>query len=419
MKIIGNLSHPSASQIIEGKVFARILITSIFKLTSCSRRGGRNFRGRGHGQVPPHRTQNLPPSLPSSLDSVKSVKKVRDDRFDSASEKDEASSTDTEQVEKAKNHEVQTKAPYNLRNAKKSAEPLPRTPIKPHVCDDKSDDGVFKKPGCVNNLTICQLLRPEVDSCSSPVAGGNLASKVKHIEDDMPRSPPSSTSTMSAAECQSKLKDFSSSSSASTIKEASECANKSILRPSGSSVDILEQYESLSSGGYSKTSSMKPMVVDVQTFNTGDPGFMPISLALGKDYLFACSQSTNQAHVFKDGRPQGVLKINGTKYFKSVHNVHTMTEKSVPYNVMVLDNEGCHCYVENGLYIETLLDKQGHKYRGLTHTTLKNKWCMVTLDIRADEGVDIVFVDITPSSEHKGLIVQKYVNFLKRCYGKV
>lgn len=317
--------------------------------------------------------------------------------------------TDKDEPKKSNNDVVEapSKAPYNLRNAKKPvAEPLPRTPIKTHDCEVNNDDDLFKKPGSINNLTIVQLLRDEVDTCSSPVAGGNLVSKVKHIEDDLPRSPPSSTSTMSAAECQSKLKDFSNSSG-STIKEGSECVNKSILKSSVSGDAILAQYELLSSG---KTSSMKPMIVDISEYDPVDPGFMPISLALGKDYLFASSQSTNQVHVFKNGKPQGVLKINKTKYFKSVHNVHTIMDKSVSHHVMVLDNEGCHCYVENGLYIETLLEKDGYRYRGLSHTMIQDKVCMVTLDIRADDGVDIIFVDITSSSKNARSIIQRYVN---------
>lgn len=270
---------------------------------------------------------------------------------------------------------------------------------------DDDDEGLeFKLPQLPPSnpdVTICDILSKKkgnllpteknFEDCSSPVAGGNLVSRVKNISDEMPheKSPPSSTSTMSSLDLASRLKDFS--------KSRTDLA----LKPSGDSVENLEKYENLSSGKV-------PLVVAEYEFRSLDPEFMPISLSFGREYLFVTSQSTNQVDVFKNGTQQGVLKTSETKYFKSLHNVHTIIEQSFPFQVAVLDNEACHFFAENGLYIRSILQKEGHKYRGLGHMHYSGRLHLVTLDVKPqDGGVDIVLVDIQPDSPTMDSVVKR------------
>lgn len=82
-------------------------------------------------------------------------------------------------------------------------------------------------------------------SCPSPVAGGNLKARPTPLFDVMPRSPPKSTSTMSSTDMSLKLKDVCDD--ISKLMNTTE-VTKSILKPSGASVEKLERYEGLSGG---------------------------------------------------------------------------------------------------------------------------------------------------------------------------
>ena len=52
---------------------------------------------------------------------------------------------------------------------------------------------------------------------------------------------------------------------------------------------------------------------------------------MSQQHMFITSPSTNQVQVFQDGQHQGVLKINNSKFFNSVRNVHTY--KTTPNSI--------------------------------------------------------------------------------------
>ena len=109
------------------------------------------------------------------------------------------------------------------------------TPVKKAFSrKDKLDEVNFK----ISNLA-------NAASCPSPVAGGNLKARAKNISDVMPRSPPKSTSTMSSTDMSLKLKDVCDD--ISKLMNTTE-VTKSILKPSGASVEKLERYDGLSGG---------------------------------------------------------------------------------------------------------------------------------------------------------------------------
>ena len=109
------------------------------------------------------------------------------------------------------------------------------TPVKKAVSrKDKLDEVNFKISNLANAV-----------SCPSPVAGGNLKARARNISDVMPRSPPKSTSTMSSTDMSLKLKDVCDD--ISKLMNTTE-VTKSILKPSGASVEKLERYEGLSGG---------------------------------------------------------------------------------------------------------------------------------------------------------------------------
>lgn len=109
-----------------------------------------------------------------------------------------------------------------------------KTPVKQAVTRKDKLDEVNYKISLANTV-----------SCPSPVAGGNLKAKAKTISDVMPRSPPKSTSTMSSTDMSLKLRDVCDD--ISKLMNTTE-VTKSILKPSGSSVEKLERYEGLSGG---------------------------------------------------------------------------------------------------------------------------------------------------------------------------
>ena len=112
---------------------------------------------------------------------------------------------------------------------------LKNTPVKKAVTrTDKLDEVNFKISNLANAV-----------SCPSPVAGGNLKAKAKNISDVMPRSPPKSTSTMSSTDMSLKLRDVCDD--VDKLMNTTE-VTKSILKPSGASVEKLERYEGLSGG---------------------------------------------------------------------------------------------------------------------------------------------------------------------------
>jgi hypothetical protein len=112
---------------------------------------------------------------------------------------------------------------------------LKNTPVKKAVTrKDKLDEVNFKISNLANAV-----------SCPSPVAGGNLKAKSKTISDVMPRSPPKSTSTMSSTDMSLKLRDVCDD--VDKLMNTTE-VTKSILKPSGASVEKLERYEGLSGG---------------------------------------------------------------------------------------------------------------------------------------------------------------------------
>ena len=105
------------------------------------------------------------------------------------------------------------------------------TPVKKAVSrKDKLDEVNFKISNLANAV-----------SCASPVAGGNLKARATPISAAMPRSPPKSTSTMSSTDMSLKLRDVCDD--ISKLMNTTE-VTKSILKPSGASVEKLERYES-------------------------------------------------------------------------------------------------------------------------------------------------------------------------------
>ena len=137
---------------------------------------------------------------------------------------------------------------------------------------------------------------------------------------------------------------------------------------------------------------------------------------MGQKHLFVTSQSTNQVQVFQSGKQLGVLKINKSKFFNSLRNVHTITREiseatkpDVVHQVVVLDNTGFHFYVENGLFIYTILDGASHKYRGLGHIHYHGKFCLVSLDVneRRNGGTEVVLIDVDSNSETCNDIIKR------------
>jgi len=272
------------------------------------------------------------------------------------------------------------------------------TPVKKAVSrKDKLDEVNFKISNLVNTV-----------SCPSPVAGGNLKAKAKTISDVMPHSPPKSTSTMSSTDMSLKLRDVCDD--ISKLMNTTE-VTKSILKPSGASVEKLERYEGLSGGR-----NGAPCAGTVEEYRSRDQQFMPISLSMGQEHLFVTSQSTNQVQVFQSGQQLGVLKIKKSKFFNSLRNVHTITreiseatEPDVVHQVVVLDNTGFHFFVENGLFIYTILAGESHQYRGLGHIHYQGKFCLVSLDVKDPNhsGVSVVIIDVEKGSKAKGTILKR------------
>jgi len=270
------------------------------------------------------------------------------------------------------------------------------TPVKKAVSrKDKLDEVNFKISNLANAV-----------SCASPVAGGNLKAKATPISAAMPRSPPKSTSTMSSTDMSLKLRDVCDD--ISKLMNTTE-VTKSILKPSGASVEKLERYESGGRNG-------PPFAGTVEEYRSRDAQFMPISLSMGQEHLFVTSQSTNQVQVFQSGQQLGVLKIKKSKFFNSLRNVHTITreiseatEPDVVHQVVVLDNTGFHFFVENGLFIYTILAGESHQYRGLGHIHYQGKFCLVSLDVKDPNhsGVSVVIIDVEKGSKAKGTILKR------------
>ena len=229
---------------------------------------------------------------------------------------------------------------------------------------------------------------------NSPVAGGNLGGKVKHIIERIPSSPPCSSSTMSSEGIASRLKNLTG-------------IDSGIFKPSATSVENLGAYENLHSNSSRSPSKHPVSLVEQDTFKSYDAEFMPVSLAKGREYLFVTSQQTNQVQVYREKSQQGVLKMNDTKYFSGLHCVHFIEmQKSSDDRLVVLDNEGFHFFNEHGLYLHTLMDMEGYKYRGLGHVIFKDRLCLVTLDIN-DKGVCVLLMDLQKGSD-------SYQTFIKR-----
>ena len=226
---------------------------------------------------------------------------------------------------------------------------------------------------------------------NSPVAGGNLGGKVKHIIERIPSSPPCSSSTMSSEGIASRLKNLTG-------------IDSGIFKPSTTSVENLGAYENL----HSNSPSKHPVsLVEHEVLKSCDAEFMPVSLAKGREYLFVTSQQTNQVQVYREKSQQGVLKMNDTKYFSGLHCVHFIEmPKACDDRLVVLDNEGFHFFNEHGLYLHTLMDMEGYKYRGLGHVIFKDRLCLVTLDIN-DKGVCVLLMDLQKGSD-------SYQTFIKR-----
>merc|ERR1711962_1422147 len=221
------------------------------------------------------------------------------------------------------------------------------------------------------------------------------------IDDSMPCSPPSVASTHS--DMSAKLREVSD-----TARDA-DCSS-SILKPNGSSVEKLDRYEDTWNALSSKP--IRPFAGTQEEYKSSDPQFLPISLAMGhssQEYLFVTSQINNQVQVFLDGKQQGVLKLNDSKYFTSVRNVHTIADSDNISQVVVLDNGGFHFFAENGLYIRTVLSGAGFKYRGLGHIHYEGNLCLISLDVneRSNAGTDNIpdakskcrFLTVTPDEK--------------------
>jgi len=226
---------------------------------------------------------------------------------------------------------------------------------------------------------------------NSPVAGGNLGGKVKHIIERIPSSPPCSSSTMSSEGIASRLKNLTG-------------IDSGIFKPSTTSVENLGAYENL----HSNSPSKHPVsLVEHEVLKSCDAEFMPVSLAKGREYLFVTSQQTNQVQVYREKSQQGVLKMNDTKYFSGLHCVHFIEmPKACDDRLVVLDNEGFHFFNEHGLYLHTVMEMEGYKYRGLGHVIFKERLCLVTLDIN-DKGVCVLLMDLQKGSD-------SYQTFIKR-----
>ena len=160
----------------------------------------------------------------------------------------------------------------------------------------------------------------------------------------------------------------------------------------------------------------KIRICSLAEYRSRDAQFMPISLSMGQEHLFVTSQSTNQVQVFQSGQQLGVLKIKKSKFFNSLRNVHTITreiseatEPDVVHQVVVLDNTGFHFFVENGLFIYTILAGESHQYRGLGHIHYQGKFCLVSLDVKDPNhsGVSVVIIDVEKGSKAKGTILKR------------
>ena len=56
---------------------------------------------------------------------------------------------------------------------------------------------------------------------------------------------------------------------------------------------------------------------------------------------------------------------------------------------------GYHIFEENGLYDKTVMQGKGHRHRGLSHTTIDGKICILTLEVHCeDRGTNIVAIDM-------------------------
>lgn len=156
-----------------------------------------------------------------------------------------------------------------------------------------------------------------------------------------------------------------------------------------------------------------PYAGATEEYKSCDAKFMPISLSMGRVYLYVTSQSTNQVQVFLNGEQKGVLKMNNSKYFNSLHNVHTVTRKGMPepaaHQVVVLDNSGFHFFREDGLFSHTVLANQSHKYRGLGAIHHQGKFCLVSLEVKDPNmsGVNVVVIDVENSSSKTHPIVKR------------
>merc|ERR1712080_285209 len=106
-----------------------------------------------------------------------------------------------------------------------------------------------------------------------------------------------------------------------------------------------------------------------------------------------------QVQVFRGSSSQGVLKLNDSKYFASLHSVHFIEmSKESDDKLVVLDNEGFHFFNERGMHLFTVMDKEGYKYRGLAHVVWNGRLCLVTLDINS-KGVKVCLMDLTKDSK--------------------
>jgi len=380
-------------------------------------------RGRGRGRKTFSERGNQPVPI-SLLHEPKSEPKIEEKK--EKGEDVKPIEKKLEAIEISKKETRVNPMPYNLRGTTSGASKYVDTNIPDKVtvpADDKSEEELFKKPDLAN-ITIAQLMPliastessslplPNINlkthvqgiadpmptvTISSPVAGGNLKAKKKTIVDSMPCSPPSSTSTMSSVDMSAKLREV-----CDTPKEAD--GSKSILKPSGASVEILEKYEDLTS-----SKLLRAYPGTQEEYASSDRQFLPVSVSMGQEYLFVTSQPTNQVKVFRDGKEQGVLKLNGSKYFTSVRNVHTILRSNEISQVVVLDNEGFHFFVENGLFIHSVLSGEGFKYRGLGHIQYDSKLCLVSLCVeeRGFGGTEIVIIDVESESPTHNTIIKR------------
>ena len=326
---------------------------------------------------------------------------------------------------------------YNLRSkplASKESEEIRIIP-KPQL----DDDDIFKKPD-IKDLTVGNLMigssndacasaspiaggNPDLkdltvgklvigrskDACASPVTGGNLMSRIKTVVEELPQSPPSSTSTSN--DLSSRLKDFDQSNQASN----SASKNLSILKSNSASIENLESYENLRNRSQKPLNSKPTAVMEkLKTFKSCDAKFMPVTLTRTGEYLYVSSQAFSQVQVFKNESYQGVLKINDDYYFDQVRCVHAIPDPNNQDQIWVLDNKGFHQFTDKGMYVKTIFQDKGYFYRGLSHAKLKGKLCLITAQIdnskedsghNDDPGVDIIAIDLTSmtfNSEEKG-----------------